>query len=231
LHTRQDNSGVPVHRMCDVLLDTGFRSLVLALALMLSGPVLAAGFTCAPATETDNRAALDELEEVVITGEESETDTKDLQAWLQLLVGRFTYEGYVDLCGKGNSKDQRAVTGSSDCIGSGSTPNVHCTVNVRWPAARGENGAPVLGGSSSLLPALVMFTQVDNKGVTEWASGMLVGDTFMSREPCVGIPGDCRKTTRVTARPGSNEISMLIDVRIDDERVLRQVFLLHRDVR
>lgn len=253
-----------MHRMCDMLRDcwqtiagkrfaapqlgNGFRRLALVLALMLSGPVFAAGFTCAPPADSGKKSALDELEEVVVTGEQVETDTKDLQAWLRLLVGKYTYEGYVDLCGKGNARDQRAVTGNSDCVGVGDTPNVHCTLNVRWPAARGENGAPVRGGVSNLLPASViyslenryipemqlnrwglMFVQVDSKGVAEWASGTLVGDTFTSREPCVDIPGDCRKITRITARPGSNEITMLADIRINDERVLRQGFLLHRE--
>ncbi len=229
-------------------LATAFRSLVLALALMLSGPALAAGFTCAPPADAGKKSTLDELEEVVITGEAVETDTKDLQAWLRLLVGKYTYEGYVDLCGEGNANDQRPVTGKSDCVGTGATPSVHCTVNVRWPAARGENGAPVRGGVSNLLPASViytlenrhipekqlnrwglMFAQVDNRGVEEWASGTLVGDTFTSREPCVDIPGDCRKTTRITARPGSDEISMLVDVHVNNERVMRQAFLLHRE--
>lgn len=232
-----------------VHLFTAFRSWVLVMALLLPCTVLAAGFSCESPANAGNRTTLDELEEVVITGEETTTETKDLRAWLGLLVGQFTYEGYVDLCGKGNAREQRPVTGKADCVGSGSTPNVHCTVNVRWPAARGENGAPVLGGVSSLQPASViytlesrympekqlnywglMFMQVDNKGLAEWAAGTLVGDTFASREPCVDLPA-CQKTTRITARPDSNEIAMLVEVHIDNERVLRQTFLLHRESR
>jgi hypothetical protein len=227
---------------------TAFRRCVLTLALMLSGQVMAADFACAPPRESGKNGTLDQLEEVVITGKEPTTRTKDLKAWLELLVGQYTYEGYVDLCGQGNARDQRPVTGKSDCIKPGSTPNVQCTVNVRWPATRWEGGRPVLGGVSSLLPAFViyalenryipelkvdrlnlMFTQVDNKGVAEWASGTLVGDTFTSRAPCVGIPGACQKITRITARPDSKEISMLVDIEIDDQRVLRQAFLLHRE--
>jgi hypothetical protein len=229
-------------------LNTGFRSLALALALMLSGPVFAAGFTCAPPANSGKEGALDELEEVVVTAEQIETDTKDLQSWLRLLVGKYTYEGYVDLCGRGNGEDQRPVTGKSDCVASGSTPIVHCTVNVRWPATRGEDGAPVRGGVANLLPAFVIytleklpirdvrgnlwgliFTQVDSKGIAEWGSGTLVGDTFTSREPCVDTPANCQKITRITARPDSNEITMLVDTRINGERVLRQAFLLHRE--
>jgi hypothetical protein len=224
------------------------RSVILGFVLLVPIPALAAGFACAPPANAGLKGTLDELDEVVVTAREATTETKDLQAWLKLLAGKFTYEGYVDLCGKGDAKDQRSVTGKSDCVASGSTPNVHCTVNVRWPSTRGESGAPVLGGVSNLLPALVvytlenryipeirvnrwglMFTQVDNKGIAEWGSGTLVGDTFTSREPCVGIPGACQKTTRITARPGSDEISMVVDVHIDNRRVLRQGFLLHRE--
>lgn len=219
-----------------------------ALALILSGPVLAAGFSCSPPSDSASRSGIEELQEVVVSAEQTATNTGDLQAWLRLLVGRYRYEGHVDLCGKGNPGDKRLVTGTADCIGSGSTPNVHCEINVRWPAARSESGAPVLGGESNLLPARVvyslearhsperqisrwglMFMQVDSKGVPEWASGTLVGNTFLSREPCVGIPGTCEKITRITARPDSSEISMLVDIEVDGVRVLRQSFLLHRE--
>jgi len=226
---------------------TACRRCALVLALMLSGPAPAAGFRCAPPADAGRKGAQDELQEIVVNGAKVKTGTRDLQAWLKLLVGKYTYEGYVDLCGKGNVADMRPVTGGSDCIASGSGPNVQCTVNVRWPEAKGENGEPVLSGVSSLLPAFViyalenryipekrvdelrlMFTQVDNKGVAEWASGDLEDDTFTSREPCVGIAGGCQKTTRITATPDSNEVSMQVDVDIDNRRVLRQTFLLHR---
>jgi hypothetical protein len=224
------------------------RRILLTLAMMLSGPAMAAGFACAPPSDSSRKSTIDELDEVVVTGKQAVTETRDLQAWLKLLIGKYTYEGYVDLCGKDKADEQRPVTGKSECIGVGPTPNVHCTVNVRWPATRGENGAPVRGGVSSLLPASVifsvesrhipemqlnrwaiMFSQVDNRGIEEWGSGTLIGDTFISREPCVDISGNCRKTTRITAKEDSDEISMLVDVHIDNERVLRQGFLMHRD--
>jgi hypothetical protein len=225
------------------------ENVVLTLTLTLSGPVLAAGFSCAHSAHPGKQnGTLEELEEVVVTGARVKTKTKDLQEWLKLLVGKYTYDGYIDLCGKDNAEDQRPVTGRANCIAQSSTANVQCTVNVRWPETRGEHGDPVLGGVSSLVPAFViyalenryipeenvarlalMFTQVDSKGVAEWAAGTLVGDTFISKESCVGIPGDCHKITRITAKPNSNEISMRIDVDIDNQRVLRQEFLLHRE--
>jgi hypothetical protein len=220
---------------------------MLALALMLSGPALA-GFKCEQPAESVKQDTLDELDEVVVSGEKVTTRTKAFKEWLKLLVGKYTYEGDIDLCGHGNAKDLRPVTGEADCTAVGENPNVHCTINVRWPETTGENGEPVLGGVSSLHPAYViyslenrylpdkqayqlglMFAQVDNKGVAEWASGMLVGDTFSSSEPCVGIPGACRKITRITASPESKEIYTLVDVQVDNRRVLRQSFVLRRE--
>lgn len=246
---------------------TRFLRCALAIALLLPAPMFAAGFTCpqTPSSARDESAQV--LDEVVVTTGQATTDTKDVLAWLALLPGRYTYEGFVDLCGQGIGEHLRPVTGSADCSRSGSNPNVRCTVNVRWPETRGEDGRPVPGGVSSLVPGLVIFslekrhrqiagggmaafresirtgipaspvqtgywgltfTQVDSNGVAEWGSGMLVGDTFTSRERCVGIPGACQKTTRITARPQADEIVMTVEISIDSRRVHRQALLLRR---
>jgi hypothetical protein len=236
-------------RLAALRFTTVLKGLVLALALTLSCPAFAAGFQCAKPAEAGTKGVIQELDEVVVTGEKIKTRSRDLREWLKLLVGKYTYEGYVDLCGQENARDLRPVTGTAACVASGENPNVHCTVNVRWPAARGENGAPVLGGVSSLAPAFaiyslenryqpekhtyqlgLVFTQVDNKGIAEWASGTLVGDTFTSNEPCVGIPGACRKVTKITARPKSKQITTQVDVEIDNRRVLHQSFVLNREL-
>jgi hypothetical protein len=74
----------------------------------------------------------------------------------------------------------------------------------------------------------LIFLQQDSNGDAEWASGELFGNTFHSREPCFDIPGDCHKSKWITARPDSDEISMVVDITIDRQRVLRQSFVLHR---
>lgn len=227
------------------------RRLLPVLALLLPAPLFAAGFACAPSADsTRNKSGLDELDEVIITAKDANTDTNDLRAWLRRLAGHYSYEGYVDLCGKGNSKDQRPVTGTADCTASGATPNIQCTVNVQWPIERGEDGLPVPGGISHLSPAHVLysienryipeerlnrwgllFMQIDSKGRTEWTSGLLTGHTFTSRGPCAGVPAPCQKITRITAKPNSKEISMLIDTEIDRKLMVRQAFLLTREAR
>ena len=225
------------------------KLLAAAAATMLPKLVLAAGFSCARPPEAGSKQALEELEEVVVTGEKVRTKTRDLREWLRLLPGMYSYEGYIDLCGNGNSADTRPVSGESSCVASSERPNVLCTVNVRWPEERGKDGEPTLGGVSNLSPAYViyslenrfipdkqvhvlglMFTQVDNNGVAEWASGTLVGDTFISSEPCVDMPGSCRKMTRIAVSPDSKEIHTRVDVEVDNQRVLHQSFVMRREL-
>jgi hypothetical protein len=224
----------------------------------VQGPAVAADFACAKLAGSGEQQALDEAEEDSLSGVKKESGTREMLAWLARLVGRYTIEGTIDLCGKGNPADQRPVTGKVDCIAAGSPPSVHCNVNVSWPLAIGRNGAPVLGGVSNLAPAQFLFSyftqaqllydgtmpgsppggiprrglqflQLDNRGIAEGASSKLVSDTFMSSESCIDIPGNCQKFTRIIAKPDSNQISMQVEVEINRKRVLRQTFLLRRE--
>lgn len=226
------------------------RRLILLAALLVPLPLFAAGPACAPppkakpATESN----LDELEEVVVVAKEDSSYLRDLRAWLKRLVGEYSYEGYVDICGNGNPGDQRPVTGKADCIAKGSAPNIQCTVNMRWPAAVQENGEAVPGSAYNLVTAHVIYSvenrfipeqsinrwglmsmQVDSKGKAEWASGALIGDAFVSNERCVGMQGDCRKKLRITARPNAKEITMLVDMEIGQQRIMRQALVLNRE--
>lgn len=234
---------------------SAFSRWIFLLALLLPGPMLAAGFACTqPATRDTSLPApsqLTELDEVTITPGKSTTRSRDLSAWLKRLEGQYRYEGYVDLCGNGNAADQRPVTGKADCLGlyhsddyefqpppDEPLTSLYCVVDVRWPPVRGENGVPVLGGESNLSPAVInfgvvpdlpgiQFMQIDSKGMATHAEGKLVDDTLTTRESC-GMPGFCQKVTRITAVPDSDDIAMLVDIEIDSHRVLRQAFLLHR---
>jgi hypothetical protein len=222
------------------------------------GPVEAADFTCAKAVGSRKQQGLDVAEDAP-AGVRKELSTGAMQAWLARLVGQYSVEGTVDLCGQGNPSEQRPVTGKVDCIAAGSPPSTHCKVNVHWPPAFGRKGAPLLGGVSHLAPAQFLFSfftreqaryvgypgtppregpgrglqflQLDNRGIADGASSRLIGDAFMSSENCMDIPGDCQKFTRITARPDSNEISMQVDVEMNGKRVLRQAFLLRRESR
>jgi hypothetical protein len=223
--------------------------LIPVLALLLPAPLFAAGSACAPPPpRPEKKDNLDELAEVVVVAKETSTYLKDLRAWIKRLVGQYDYEGYVDSCGNGNPADQRPVTGRADCIALGSMPSVQCTVNMRWPVAVQENGEPVPGGSFNLFSAHVIYSvenryipeqqlnrwglmsmQVDNKGRAEWASGALIGNSFVSREPCAGMQAGCQKRMRITARPNASEITMQVDIEVGQQPVMRQALVLHRE--
>lgn len=73
----------------------------------------------------------------------------------------------------------------------------------------------------------IQFMQLDSKGIATHGSGKLTGDTLVASEPC-GPRDTCRKVTRITARPESDEITMIVDIQIDSRREIRHSFLLHR---
>lgn len=224
---------------------------IAALSLLISGPALSAGSTCAASADPDGQGRLQAPKDNPAGVEGTTYKLKDMQAWLALLVGQYTYDGYVAVCRDDDAEDLRPVTGKADCIAAVPSPGVHCTVNVGWPTATRDDGAPVRGGASTLSPAQLLFgierripghgvmhrdksehmglliMQMDSNGVAEWASGELAGDTFLSREPCTD--GACHKITRITATPGSSQISMTVDFEINNRRVLRQAFVLHRE--
>lgn len=225
------------------------RRLIPLLALLLPAPVFAAGAACAPAPlQTEKKSNLQELEEVVVVAKEEESYLRELRTWLKRLVGEYEYEGYVDLCGNGNPGDQRPVTGVADCIAINSVPTVQCTVNIRWPVAVQVSGEAAPDSAYHLVTAHVIYSvenryipelemnrwglmsmQVDTRGNAEWASGALIGDSFVSKEPCVDLPGDCRKSMRITAERNADEITMLVDTEVGEQRVMRQSLVLHRE--
>jgi hypothetical protein len=234
--------------------------LVLVLALLLPMSTLAAGLTCAKPADSTLERRLEEPEEVASNASETVTSQKAMLAWLRRLVGRYTLDGYIDPCGSGYIREQRAVTGKADCIATSVTPDVHCKFNLSWPAAGKGSGATTPDNVSDIAPAQLLFSievplviktpfgtlippnyygdganhsgivlvQVDNKDVGEYASGVLVNDTFLSTEPCMDKPGDCHRITRVTIKSEPGEIFMTVEVRTDGQRVTRQVFTLHR---
>jgi len=221
--------------------------LILFLALLLPAPLFAAESACAP-PPPEKHSDLQELPEVVVVPKETESYLGDLRAWLKRLVGEYTYDGYVDICGNGNPADQRPVTGRADCVAISSAPTIQCTVNMRWPLAVQQKGQAVPDSAYSVVTAHVIYgvenrfmpeqkmnrwglmsMQVDSKGTAEWASGTLTGDTFVSKEPCVGMPGDCYKSMRITAEPNASEVIMLVDTEVGQQRVMRQGLVLHRE--
>lgn len=194
----------------------------------------------APAASRSSKApALEELSEVVVSGEQPTRKAEDLIPWLRRLLGRYTYQGYVDLQGRGKAKDRLNVTGLGTCVGFGAAPGVQCEINVRWPQVRGEDNQPLKGSVSSLDPAMILYglepddigiryLQVDSRGLAEGAVGLVTGDTATFRTPCVDAPAGCERITRITAIQDSKIIDMQVDTEVDYQLVLRYRFQLYR---
>lgn len=218
------------------------------LALLLSGPGLAAAASCTPAADASaadatSVSALDELAEVVVSGEKSTRRTRDLGAWLRQLEGQYIWEGQVDLCGSGRPQDMRPVAGESDCVSLYETSteqllSLYCVFDVRWPKVQGARVDDLPGREASLSPAVVVygvvpdlpgiqFMQIDSMGMATHARGQLVGDTLTTRSTC-DLPGSCQRVTRITTGPERDAIAMLIDIEVGAHRVMRQGFLMRR---
>lgn len=192
-----------------------------------------------PQQESVPLAGEDELDEVLVNGRKAARKPSVILSWMRRLLGTFAYEGIVDLHGKGEPEDFLAARGSGDCVGFGPAPALQCQLNVSWPERKGPNGETIPGGTPNLSPAMLLFgfepdelgvryMLVDSNGFAEPALGLIVGDTLISKAPCVNIPGACRKTTQITAQPDGKRVEIRIDVEVDYRRVLAYSFLLRR---
>jgi hypothetical protein len=196
------------------------------------------------ATTASQRATADkrdqELSEVLVQGSRTKP-VRDPQAiidWMRRLVGQFRYVGYVELHDpNGAPRGQQRVSGKGDCVAFGLAPGVQCTITVSWPAAQGDNGQEILGGVSTLEPAMVLYgldpdelavhyLLVDNKGVADGGLGYIKGDTMTTRDPCVGIPGDCTRTTKITAQRDGKLVQMQIDIEREGNLAVRYLFVM-----
>jgi hypothetical protein len=212
-----------------------FAGRTIALVALL--PV--AAFAASPARTAAEPDKLEELSEVLVSGEKPTRKVAELIPWLRRLLGQYTYEGYVDLGGKGNPDDQRRVRGVGLCVGFGVAPGVQCEINVRWPESKGPQGEQIMGGVSPLAPAMILYglepddlgiryLQVDNRGLAEGATGFIIRDTATFRTPCVDVPEGCQRITRITAEPDSKLIEMQVDTEVNYELAMRYRFQLTR---
>jgi hypothetical protein len=182
----------------------------------------------------------DELSEVVVSGERSPRKVADLIPWIRRLLGEYAIEGHVDLGGKGRAEDRKTVRGIALCVGFGVAPGVQCEITARWRGPAQQSGQGLLSGVSFMTPAMMLFgiepdergiryLQVDNRGLAEGSTGLVVGNTASFTTPCVDMPDDsCQRVMRITALPDSKEVDMQIDTTIDGEVMLRYRFELYR---
>jgi len=221
-------------------------STALVLVLLTATGVVAADAasrnTKAAATLQRSPAATKDLElgEEVVSGKRTKPvrNPQVIIDWMRRLVGQFRYQGYIELhTSDGAPLGRQDVKGIGDCVAFGLAPGVQCTIKVEWPEIAGDDGQAIPGGVSSLNPAMVLygldpdklgvhFLQVDNNGVADGGVGYLLGDTLTNADQCVGVAGDCRRTTRITARPDGQLVQIQTDIVQDGQLVVRYLFLM-----
>lgn len=222
-------------------------ALLAMMALAGSGLVVAAVAPSAPDPVSPAQQA-EELDEVIVEGrrirrERTRRSWNDYQQpfnFLARLVGQFDIEGSVDLQGQGNPEHMRRAEGRAHCIGFGVAPGVQCQLNVRWPDSDGANGEEIPGGISTLDPAMLLLgfdpaepgishVLLDNRGVADNAVGRMTSpDTMLSHSKCVGVPGDCERTVRITAEPDLDTVRMTIGYALERQEFLTVAFVMRR---
>ncbi len=217
------------------------KSWTIVQALWLSGPALAAAPVQPSQLPPPPKATKDlELGEVLVTGAQAKKvrDPEAVLKWLSRLVGKYDYEGFVELRTEGAPQGRLPVRGVGDCVGFGPGPGVQCVMRVNWPKVRGPDGTDVLGGISTLAPAMTLygydadfiaihFQQVDNKGLADTGRGYLTGNVLTTRAPCVNVLEACERIMHISAEPDGKLIQTQIDIEQNSNLVVRFVFVQH----
>jgi hypothetical protein len=209
----------------------GIKGLMGLVAALVTPLVISAAEPEAPSDK--------ELSEILIDGQRPEKDPQKVIDWMARLVGEFDWEGYVDVRGKGKPEDTKPVRGTSNCIGFGPAPAVQCEIKVRWSTVKGPDGQEILGGKSNLNPAMMLYgfepdrfgiryMLVDSDGIADGAMGYVIGNTLVSRTPCVNVPGQCERAAHITADPDLKMIRMEIDLEVDYEKAVHFDFIMNR---
>ena len=191
------------------------------------------------AAAPQKQQARDDLDEVVVSGARIVLDQPSLREWVKRLVGKYAFEGFVELGGEGAPPDRRVASGGGRCIAYGGVPAVQCLIRVQWPDIKAEDGTDLPGGVSALSPAMITYgldkgnkgirsLLVDNAGMANGGLGELRGNTLTTTTPCVDLPGDCKRISRVSAQPGGKLIRMQIDIVQEATRIVHYEFQLYR---
>ncbi|MFO7325034.1 MAG: hypothetical protein DIU62_004880 [Pseudomonadota bacterium] len=208
-------------------------------ALLLAG----AAFAATPAPEDaglgGDTPQLEELGEVVVSGERPARKVAELIPWLRRLLGEYTVEGYVDVAGQGEPEDRRPASGSGICVGFGVAPGVQCQFTVTWDPPRPGRMLLMPASASAMKPVMILYgvepdelgiryLQVDSRGLAEGATGVVVGDDGSFKAACVDMPDGCERITRITALPESKYIEMQVDTVVNGDLEVRYRFQLTR---
>lgn len=222
----------------------GLRSglVVLALLLPVALPAMAAQQSAPPNRDGGpppgaGRAQV--LDEIVVSGRRPSRNPSEILSWLRRLLGEFVIQGRVDPWGKSNPEDLLPVRGAGNCVPFGVAPAVHCDLQISWPDTVGPDGEAILGGVSTLVPAVmvlgfeadylaVRYQLVDNTGLAEGGMDYLRDEALVTTTPCVGIAGKCERVMRIFASPDGALVRIQIEIVREDKPLVRYQFAMYR---
>lgn len=204
---------------------------------------LSAAFGLVPATMAQPRAPLPPWEDPM-------GPPVAMDVWLKRLVGRFRFEGLVQVFSLSPSCEQggcEPVEGIGDCIAVGPGPGVQCIFNVRWhevsiPFSTGMPSFPP-GSVAYLSPAMALFGMepgvpslqyllVNHKGLPEGGPGVNHGYRARFTTRCVNEVLGCRRRITYEAQEDARLLYMTIEIdnEISGERIASIVMSLRRVV-
>lgn len=215
--------------------ESALRCSMVALTLLLSPAVFAAAATPPPAAAPSAEAkppesgkSVDQLNDVVVSGEKPTRQPSVLIDWIRRLPGQYTIDGKVDLGGKGNANERWSAYGTGSCVAFGVAPGVTCEISVRWPPIPGPHGPEVVSAVSDLAPAMIAYAMepddlgirymmVNSKGLAEGTTGYIIGDTATFKTPCVNAPPGCQRVIRITVESGNPLVQMQVDTELNTQ--------------
>lgn len=198
------------------LLPALLTTLVLGL-LLVAGPVVA---------QPRDSVVVDELTFTPVT------DVAGMSDWLQRLVGRYKFDGMIQLFGAtcdaaSASPACNPIKGLGDCVAVGKGPGVQCILNATWQdlfQVNFESGTATAppGTVAYLDPAMLLLgldpgassinnLLVNDKGLPEGGLGSIVNVTAKFTTQCVNEPAGCLRVMRIEAKPEASLVYLSVD--------------------
>jgi hypothetical protein len=155
-------------------------------------------------------------------------DVAGMSEWLQRLVGRYKFDGMIEVGIGGNCPPMcEPIKGLGDCVPVGKGPGVQCIFNATWQdlfQVNFESGTATAppGAVAYLDPAMLLFgidpgaasinnLLVNDKGLPEGGLGSIVNITSKFTTACVNESAGCLRVMRIEAKPEANLIYMWVD--------------------
>ncbi len=172
--------------------------------LLVSGTALAQ----APAATDD----IDELSEVLVTGQRQVRDLGSIDGWLRRLIGKYRNTGTVSNL----NSPLEIVSGTTECEAVGVSAGVRCLLTLRSPQYETNFNPGALLFALDVKDPKVRFMTVDDKGYGASDASDLRGSTVKFRTICKVVDvRDCFADTTLTVRSRSDDVHFQVDIELE----------------